>query len=166
MYGSGETELKNAMKYILNKDEASKDLLQFSENDLITVIPFNSHNYEILKSKSGTDTVDLIHTIEGITPGGGTNIYDCAIEALNQVDSATNDYTKTVILMTDGESNTGSYQTLAKKYKSHKNIPIYSIMFGNSNDEQLNEIARLTNAKVFDGKTSLIRAFKEVRSYN
>ena len=59
MYGSGETELKNAMKYILNKDEASKDLLQFSENDLITVIPFNSHNYEILKSKSGTDTVDL-----------------------------------------------------------------------------------------------------------
>ena len=75
MYGSGEEELKNAMKYILNKDEASKDLLQFSENDLITVIPFNSHNYEILKSKSGTDTVDLIHTIEGITPGGGTNIY-------------------------------------------------------------------------------------------
>ena len=55
---------------------------------------------------------------------------------------------------------------LAKEYKSHKNIPIYSIMFGNSNDEQLNEIARLTNAKVFDGKTSLIRAFKEVRSYN
>lgn len=166
MYGSGEEELKNAMKYILNKDEASKDLLQFSENDLITVIPFNSYNYEILKSKSGTDTIDLIHTIEGIRPGGGTNIYDCAIEALNQVDSATNDYTKTVILMTDGESNTGSYQTLAKEYKNHKNIPIYSIMFGNSNDEQLNEIARLTNAKVFDGKTSLIRAFKEVRSYN
>lgn len=166
MYGSGEEELKNAMKYILNKDEASKDLLQFSENDLITVIPFDSYNQGILKSKSGTDTSDLIHTIEGITPGGGTNIYDCAMEALNQVDSVGDDYTKTVILMTDGESNRGSYQALAREYNSHKNIPIYSIMFGNSNDEQLNEIASLTNAKVFDGKTSLIRAFKEVRSYN
>ena len=39
-------------------------------------------------------------------------------------------------------------------------------MFGSSNDKQLNDIANLTNAKVFDGKTNLIRAFKEVRSYN
>lgn len=166
MYGAGEIELKNAMKYILNKDEASKDLLQFSENDLITVIPFDSYNEGILKSKSGTDTFDLIQKIETITPGGGTNIYDCVMEALNQVDSVGNDYTKTVILMTDGESNRGSYQDLAKEYNNHRNIPVYSIMFGNSNDEQLNEIASLTNAKVFDGKTSLMRAFKEVRSYN
>ena len=48
----------------------------------------------------------------------------------------------------------------------NSNIPVYSIMFGSSNDKQLNDIANLTNAKAFDGKTNLIRAFKEVRSYN
>ena len=31
---------------------------------------------------------------------------------------------------------------------------------------ELKKIAKLTNAKVFDGKTSLLNAFKEVRGYN
>ena len=32
--------------------------------------------------------------------------------------------------------------------------------------EQLEEIAYLTNAKVFDGRTDLLKAFKDVRGYN
>ena len=47
-----------------------------------------------------------------------------------------------------------------------KEIPFYSIMFGEADMSQLLEIAGLTNAKVFDGRTSLIQAFKEVRGYN
>ena len=45
-------------------------------------------------------------------------------------------------------------------------IPIYSIMFGGADESQLQPIANLTNAKVFDGKTNLVEAFKEVRGYN
>ena len=45
-------------------------------------------------------------------------------------------------------------------------IPIYSITFGDANEEQLDKIAELTNAKVFDGKTDLLKAFKQVRGYN
>ena len=33
-------------------------------------------------------------------------------------------------------------------------------------DDQLNEIASLTNGKVFDGKSDLVTAFKKVRGYN
>ena len=52
-------------------------------------------------------------------------------------------------------------------YKSNKyNVPIYSITFGSASEEQLEELAELTNAKVFDGRTNLLRAFKEVRGYN
>ena len=47
-----------------------------------------------------------------------------------------------------------------------KDIPIFSIMFGDASSVQLEEIAKLTNAKVFDGRTNLLRAFKEVRGYN
>ena len=32
--------------------------------------------------------------------------------------------------------------------------------------KELTEIAELTNAKVFDGRTNLLGAFKEVRGYN
>ena len=39
-------------------------------------------------------------------------------------------------------------------------------MFGDAEEEELHEIANLTNGKVFDGKTGLVEAFKEVRGYN
>ena len=45
-------------------------------------------------------------------------------------------------------------------------MPVYSITFGMASLKQLNNIAKLTNAKVFDGTENLLEAFKEVRSYN
>jgi Ca-activated chloride channel family protein len=94
-------------------------------------------------------------------------MYGCAIRALDILDKVTNDYTKTVILMTDGEANVGTYKELAQRYQSLSSpIPIYSIMFGSASSDQLSSIASLTNAKVFDGRSNLIEAFKTVRSYN
>ena len=69
--------------------------------------------------------------------------------------------------MTDGESNRGSINDLRNIYRSlGKDIPIYSIMFGSASSYQLEDIATLTNAKVFDGRTNLLEAFKQVRAYN
>ena len=69
--------------------------------------------------------------------------------------------------MTDGQSNSGTFYELNSYYSKNKlDIPIYSITFGDSDERQLNEIAKLTNAKVFDGKSGLLKAFREVRSYN
>lgn len=33
-------------------------------------------------------------------------------------------------------------------------------------ESQLKEISNMSNGKVFDGKTDLVKAFKEVRGYN
>ena len=56
---------------------------------------------------------------------------------------------------------------LTRLYKqTGKDIPIFSIMFGYAEEEQLQDIADLTNAKIFDGKTNLLEAFKQVRGYN
>jgi Ca-activated chloride channel family protein len=69
--------------------------------------------------------------------------------------------------MTDGRSNVGKYEDLEKYYKNNNStIPIYSILFGNAKKDQLDDIAILTNGKVFDGRTDLLKAFKEVRGYN
>ena len=43
MYGSGYEDLTSAMEYILNREEASKDKLQFSKKDKITVITFGNN---------------------------------------------------------------------------------------------------------------------------
>ena len=69
--------------------------------------------------------------------------------------------------MTDGESNYNRLNQLQSVYKQiNKDIPIFSIMFGSADETQLEDIATLTNAKVFDGRTNLLEAFKQVRGYN
>lgn len=168
MYGAGYQELTDAMKYILTQEEAEKDLLQFTEKDKITVIPFSTNVIDTWQTTDGTNTQEILTNILNLGPTGSTNIYDTAIEALEILDQEDkNVYNLSIILMTDGLSNMGSYSDLSYEYrKLGKEIPIYSIMFGNAYEDELENIAELTNAKVFNGKTDLLKAFKEVRGYN
>lgn len=170
MNGDEYKQLNKAMNYILDEEEASKDLLQFTEKDKITVIPFSSHVINVWETDSGTDTELLISNINEQRPRGSTNIYEASISALKTLkDDDSNKYNLTVILMTDGKSNMGEFSELEKYYEKKsfaKNIPIYSIMFGDADEDELQNIADLTNAKVFDGKSDLLKAFKEVRGYN
>lgn len=166
MYGTGETQLKEAMEYILTYEEASKDKLQFSNYDKITVIPFSSKVLNVLHN-TGNDTTELLKSINNQNAYGSTALYDAVVKGLEVLSKESDEYTKTIIAMTDGEANIGSFKDVEKVYKSNKyNIPIYSITFGSASEEQLEELAELTNAKVFDGRTDLLRAFKEVRGYN
>lgn len=166
MYGDGETQLKSAMEYILTYEKASKDKLQFSEFDKITVIPFSSRVLNVW-SATGQNTNNIVRNINLQNAYGSTALYDAVIRGLNVLEDESDEYTKTIIAMTDGEANVGSFQALERTYKSENyNIPVYSITFGDASEYQLEEIAELTNAKVFDGKTNLLRAFKEVRGYN
>ena len=168
MYGDGNKQLVEAMDYILDKEKASKNLLQFSEKDKISVIPFSGSILAKWHTDNGTDTAKLIKSIKSLKPTGQTNIYlasQTGLDVLKNEDA--NKYNTSIILMTDGASNSGSFYQLQNSYNSiKKDIPIYSIMFGEALSYQLDEIAELTNAKVFDGRTNLLEAFKQVRGYN
>ena len=167
MYGTGISELRAAMQYILT-DEASKDFIQFSENDKIDIILFNGTVSEPLSTTNGTQTEQLLRIINEKDPNGTTAIYPAAIRALELLQSEDKEkYNVSVVLMTDGLNNVQTYRDLQRYYSSIKNkIPVYSIMFGDASSYELQDIADLTNAKVFDGKESLVKAFKEVRGYN
>ena len=168
MSGEGNEELVDAMDFILTEEEASKNLLQFSSKDKITVIAFDDEILNIWNTEDGTKTTELIANIKNQRLGGATNIYLPASKALEILNSMDLDkYNASVILMTDGESNVGTLNDLRNVYRSiNKDIPIYSIMFGYASNRQLEEVAKLTNAKVFDGRTNLLEAFKKVRGYN
>ena len=168
MYGTGNKQLVEAMDYILDKDKASKNLLQFSEKDKISVVPFSGNILAKWHTDNGTQTSKMIQDIKNLQPSGQTDIYlasQTGLEILKNED--TNKYNTSIILMTDGASNSGSLRQLQSVYQSiGKDIPIYSIMFGSASSNQLDGIAQLTNAKVFDGRTNLLEAFKQVRGYN
>ena len=167
MYGQGFSELTNAMDYILDYEKASKDSLQFSKKEKITIITFSDTVTNIWNTSSGLETSTLIKNIKNTSPSGSTALYDAIIEGLGILNKESDDYTKTIIAMTDGMINIGSFNTLSSYYKKlEKEIPVYSITFGSAEEYELEQIADLTNAKVFDGKRDLLTAFKEVRGYN
>lgn len=166
MRGKGITELKNAMTYILDYNKSNIDKLQFSKNDRITIIRFSNEVDGVYSTLNGHETDKLLYSIN-YSPSGATALYDAIIEGLKILNEESDDYTKTIIAMTDGVINIGSYDELSTYYKKlNKEIPVYSITFGNASEAQLTKIAKLTNAKVFNGKTNLLNAFKEVRGYN
>lgn len=168
MSGDGEKQLVSAMKYILTEEEAAKNMLQFSSKDKISVITFNQSIINSWNISDGVQTQQLIENIENEKPTGMTNIYLATTEALNILKTEDVDqYNVSIVLMTDGLSNKGNLYDVRKTYNDIKrDIPIYSIMFGSASASQLDDIAKLSNAKVFDGRTNLLEAFKKVRSYN
>ncbi len=167
MAGEGITELTKAMQYILTED-AANDYIQFSYKDKIDIIPFASSVGDIWSINDGTKTASLLEKIKSKVPSGTTAIYPASIKALELLKNEDqNTYNTSVILMTDGQGNVGSFRDLERYYLNiKKQIPIYSITFGDALESQLKEIAKLTSAKIFNGKENLVEAFKEVRGYN
>ncbi len=165
MSGTGIKDLREAMDYILS-DKASANMIQFTEDDKIDVIAFATTTSKPWSSK-GNDTKELLNKINNNSVNGSTALYPAAIDAINILNNENNDYNVSVILMTDGEGNIGSFSELERTYRSiNREIPIYSITFGDADYEQLNKMADLSNGKVFDGRTNLLEAFKAVRGYN
>lgn len=167
MFGKGESQLKSAMRTILDQQEASKYLLQSSDKDVYAVVPFNDHVINVWKAGNINQYGSVLEQIDELHAGGGTDIYRAAeagLDLLNDVDL--NNYTVAIILMTDGKSD-GSYDEFERMFnKLGKDIPVFSIMFGSASDKQLNHLADLTRGKLFDGTKDLISAFKEAKGYN
>ena len=68
--------------------------------------------------------------------------------------------------MTDGVSD-GSFSDFQQDYEeSGLDVPIFSIMFGSADPVQLEDLAELSNARVFDGREDLVGAFRSVKGYN
>ena len=167
MSGEGIEELKKAMDFILT-DKAEQYYMQFSEEDKIDVIAFGTNTLEPWSTEDGTKTAKILDNINNQRLLGSTALYDAAIDALNIAEAEDKEkYNVSIVLMTDGIPNIGSLKDLRYEYNmSDKDVPMYSITFGEADEYKLEEIADLTNGKVFDGKHDLVKAFKAVRGYN
>jgi Ca-activated chloride channel family protein len=165
MYGDGMDSLLKAMEYIFS-NEAKKSMLEFTSADKIDVIAFGTH-VQLLGSGTGDSTDKLLNLMYNYDYDGATSLYPAALEAVKRLSTESNEYNSSVILMTDGVGNIGTFGELRDGYKKiNKEIPIYSITFGDAEEEQLEKMAELSNGKVFDGKSDLVKAFKTVRGYN
>ncbi len=165
MYGEGITELTKAMEYVLTSNEIS---VSFTDRDKIDIIPFGSKVLDVWSTSNGYSKEDLLDKIKNTELDTSTALYDAAIKGLQILSIENQDeYVSSIILMTDGAGNVGTFEELRMFYKTiNKDVPIFGITFGDADEKQLEKIAELTNGKVFNGKNGLVQAFKKVRGYN
>ncbi|MDO5649853.1 MAG: VWA domain-containing protein [Gallicola sp.] len=169
MSGEGEKQVKEAMDLLLNQDRAQEVLLQANEKEVNHVIFFDDGilGQETAPDGSRENLKLLNEQIQSQEIGGGTNMYNAVnhgLEQLKQYDLS--QYTPAIIILSDGASM-NDFDAFAKQYDAFgKDIPVFSILFGEAEESQLKEIAEYTNARVFDGREDLVHAFRSVKGYN
>jgi Ca-activated chloride channel family protein len=168
MQGDGETQLKAAMANLFDSAEAAKTLIQWTPDDRIFIIPFDAEVREV-DSGDGTTAsqAKLLAAVDRQSAGGGTDMYACALSAFQQMQPYLDggDYLPAVVIMTDGRSEQRPQFPDRWAAEGHR-VPIFGVTFGSADATQLNDLASLTGARVFDGRTDLAQAFRSLRGYN
>lgn len=169
MRGNGEEQMIKALEQVFIPENASKNLLQATSKDKTVILPFDANPRQIT-TVEGSDLTRLYEIAKDTELGPGTGLYEAAMLALETASNEKNlnSYTPAIVLLTDGAANgrMGIDDLKAKYANVNIDIPIFSIKFGDAVDEELNAIATLTKARVFDGRKDLIKAFQSVKGYN
>lgn len=169
MSGTGEEQLKEAMAQILLQENARKNFLQANEGEVNEVVFFDDTILDVQAAADDSDEAlaELNQKVADFQIAGGTDIYRAAAEALEIASGydLTN-YTPAIILMTDGRSNYNysNFEEVWNRYE--EDIPIFSITFGDADPGQLEELAKISGGRVFDGTKDLTAAFRSVKGYN
>lgn len=172
MSGDGEEQLEEALSYVMQQDKASKNLLQGTSRDITHVIKFESNvDSPLTALGASTELEKLYDTVKNYSAGGGTSMNEAVLAAFDHIKNnkdALADHTPMIVILSDGRANDEYLEEdVAKQYKELGiDIPIFSIQFGNADDDYLKELANLSNGRVFDGRSDLVGAFQSVRGYN
>ena len=172
MKGKGNEQLVEAMGQILIQENAAKNLLLAGEDEVNIIIPFSDTAFDtwIAPDASADSLEGLYREIDEEISVGGTDIYQAARVGLELI-AANYDlgrYTPAIILMTDGMSNgSENFEDFREAYEAvGADVPVFSILFGDAKKSELEALAELTNARVFDGRKDLVGAFRSVKGYN
>ena len=169
MANSGKEGVVDGLYQALDPTESAKAKIQPADGDVNVLVPFSDHVLGQYRAE-GTDTSELLAMAEGTDADGGTDLYAGLDEALDEARKveASGDYTVAIVAMTDGESMTNQKDEFFSRYEeSGTDVPIFSIMFGAANPDQLDALAELSDGKVFDGRDDdLAMVFREVKGYN
>jgi Ca-activated chloride channel family protein len=183
MRGARIASLKAALELLTGVDAqgTSARYARFQNREHVMLIPFSTEpgdprrfNFQNDAAKAQTEGA-LRRYVEGLEAGGATAIYstlDLAYDLAYQELSREPDRLVTVVLLTDGENNHGlSYHEFHERWAGKgaggaDPIRTFPILFGEASSAQLDDIARLSGGRSFDGRNSNLReVFKEIRGY-
>lgn len=170
MAQDGCEQMLASLEQIWLPDLAKQNLLQGTEQDVSVFLPFGGYVGEP-ETLVGNDLSHFMELARRQDFMGGTHLLEAGaagLKELAQVPNITEKYTPAIVLLTDGRGNgTMSMREFADYYRDlNLDIPIFSIQFGDAQKEELQSLADLSKARVFDGRKDLTGAFRQVKGYN
>jgi Ca-activated chloride channel family protein len=167
MHGEGKNGVTQGLSLALDPTQAEQYMIQPAEGDVNILIPFSSDVLDTAVA-DGPNTADLLQLAQTTDASGGTNIYAGLEAALQMLPPDDGSCTTAIVLMTDGMSDDMEKDQFFEDYQAlGRDIPIFPIMFGEADDEQLEPLADLSNGKMFDGRNGdLAATFRTVKGYN
>ncbi|MFN8465074.1 MAG: VWA domain-containing protein [Caldilineaceae bacterium] len=181
MEGSRINDLKAALTGLTGVDQSlTGQFARFRNRERVTMLPFSSEVYgqtdfDVDNTSQQSPAMDAIRSyVADLTTGGGTAIYSALASAYQQVEQAYAQDPKryySIVLMSDGEYNNGItpdefaafYHGLPPELQQ---VPVFTILFGGANEEEMQSIANLTGGRMFDAQAEpLSTIFKQIRGY-
>ncbi|MFB7332076.1 substrate-binding domain-containing protein [Streptomyces adustus] len=147
----------------------------FREREEVTLMPFGSEvksarTHVVSPSDPQRGLAAIRKDTGSLEADGETAIYTSLEKAYDHLATDSDTFTS-IVLMTDGENTTGDdagdfdafYRGLGA---ARRDIPVFPILFGDSDRAELAHIADLTGGRLFDAQQgSLDGAFEEIRGY-
>jgi Ca-activated chloride channel homolog len=180
MKGERLEALKASLEYLTGAtgNGASARYARFQSRERVILLPFSNSPHEPLRvefAAGGAHTAELQQIrsfAAGLEADGGTAIFDtlaAAYTMAGQELARDPERTVTVVLLTDGENRDGmDLRDLEVELQRRNKPPVRSfpILFGDSDSDELEEVAKLSGGRTFDGrKGELVKVFREIRGY-
>lgn len=172
MAGDGEAQLEEAMRILLDQEEAGRFLIQAGQRDRWVILTFSGgiKNQFEAEGNDPSRLRQLWNRLVQERVGGSTDIHSPIIRGLELYAAlpTRHEYIPAIVLMTDGAHNTGpDFAEVERLYRKLRlDVPVFAILFGEADPSQLEPLAELTRGRVFDGRKDLTGAFRKVRGYN
>jgi Ca-activated chloride channel family protein len=183
MRGKRIEQVRTALEVLTGAEgnSVTARFVRFQRRERVVLVPFSSSpatptRFALEGAKSEADSYQALRDYAAaLQAHGGTAIYsalDTAYALAGQELAHDPDRVVTVVLLTDGENTQGlSWEEFRPNFLEAQatigvRVPTFAILFGEASSSELDEIARITGGRVFDGRhANLVNVFKEIRGY-
>ena len=183
MRGKRIEQVKNALEVLTGAEGngVTARFVRFQRRERVVLVPFSSRpsqpaRFSFEDANTEAESYQALRNYTAsLEAHGGTAIYaalETAYVIANQELAREPDRVVTVVLLTDGENTQGvSYEEFRPRFEAEQasagqTVPTFPILFGEASSRELDEIARLTGGRAFDGRNAnLANVFKEIRGY-
>ncbi|MFG2042034.1 VWA domain-containing protein [Dactylosporangium sp. NPDC048998] len=176
MKGERIQGLKNALTGLTGADTSlSGQFSRFNGREQVLMVPFSTkpgqvRRFDVPESDFQPTLEQIRSYAGGLAANGDTAIYDALFVAYDQAAALAKedpDRFTSIVLLTDGELTAGAnLEAFQARLPQLPKVPVFTILFGEGNVAEMQQVAELTGGKSFDARTgSLPAAFKEIRGY-